>query len=467
MPLRADDEEAASLAHLFRFLGNLLLIFLVKLSKSAACIQNLLIVCLRETSRLADEFLTNLHAAHLRFSQVFGVTAKHDIRAAARHIRGDRHRAELTGLGNDLRFLLMIFRIEHFMLDTALFEHRAQKLGLFNGDRAHQHRLALFMALLDLVNHSFIFRFRRCIHCIRVVVAHHRLIGRDFDGIELINLLEFLALRHCRAGHTGELFIQAEIILEGDGRKRLVLRLNLHALLGLDRLVQALAIAAAEHDAAGELIHNEHLPILHHIIHIALHYALRADSHVDVVLDCNVVEIHEVVHMKVGFRLFHSLFGEHGRFGFFINDIVGVRLFLGVFLRILLLDAHHLQTLGELIRLAVKVGGSVALTGDNQRRARFVDQDRVHFIDDAEIMATLHLQLFIGHHIITQVVKAHLVVCAVGDIRRVGFPALRVVFLMDNQADLQPQEAVNLAHPLRVTPGEVIIDRDDMHPLAG
>ena len=223
MPLRADDEEAASLAHLFRFLGNLLLIFLVKLSKSAACIQNLLIVCLRETSRLADEFLTNLHAAHLRFSQVFGVTAKHDIRAAARHIRGDRHRAELTGLGNDLRFLLMIFRIEHFMLDTALFEHRAQKLGLFNGDRAHQHRLALFMALLDVVNHSFIFRFRRCIHCIRVVVAHHRLIGRDFDGIELINLLEFLALRHCRAGHTGELFIQAEIILEGDGRKRLVL----------------------------------------------------------------------------------------------------------------------------------------------------------------------------------------------------------------------------------------------------
>ncbi len=35
--------------------------------------------------------------------------------------------------------------------------------------------------------------------------------------------------------------------------------------LGLDGLVQALVVAAAVHQAAGELIHNDDLAVLHHI----------------------------------------------------------------------------------------------------------------------------------------------------------------------------------------------------------
>ena len=126
MPLRADDEQATRRAYLVRLLGDLVLIFLVELCEGAACIQDLLIVRLREAGRLADELLADLHAAHLRLGKIFRITAEHDIGAAARHIRRDRHRAGFTGLCDDLRFLLMIFRIEDFMFDMALFEHRAQ-----------------------------------------------------------------------------------------------------------------------------------------------------------------------------------------------------------------------------------------------------------------------------------------------------------------------------------------------------
>ena len=231
--------------------------------------------------------------------------------------------------------------------------------------------------------------------------------------------------------------------------------------------MKAFAVTAAEHNTACKFVNNEHLPILHHIVNVAAHDALCTDGHIDMVLQGDIVEIHQVLHMEIGLRLFHALLGEHRRLRLFIDDIVGVRLFLGVFLSILLLDAHHLQALGKFVRLAIEVRGGVALAGDDQRRARLVDQNGVDLVDDAEIVAALDFQLFIGHHVVAQVIEAHLIVGAVCDIRRIGLAPLGVVFLMYDQTHLEPQEAVNLAHPLRVSPGEVIVDRDHMDAFAG
>ena len=49
---------------------------------------------------------------------------------------------KFTGLGDDLRLLFMVFGVQHFVLDAAVFEHLGQQLALFNGNGAHQHRLA-------------------------------------------------------------------------------------------------------------------------------------------------------------------------------------------------------------------------------------------------------------------------------------------------------------------------------------
>ena len=38
---------------------------------------------------------------------------------------------------------------------------------------------------------------------------------------------------------------------------------------------------------------------------------------------------------------------------------------------------------------------------------------------------------------------------------------------MHDQADAQPEEAVDLAHPLTVAAGEVVVDGDDVHALTG
>ena len=70
-------------------------------------------------------------------------------------------------------------------------------------------------------------------------------------------------------------------------------------------------------------------------------------------------------------------------------------------------------------------------------------------------------------HVVAQVVEAVFVVGAVGDVGSVGLGALVVVEAVDDHADAEAEEAVDLAHPLGVAAGEVVVDRHDVHALAG
>ena len=61
---------------------------------------------------------------------------------------------------------------------------------------------------------------------------------------------------------------------------------------------------------------------------------------------------------------------------------------------------------------------------DDERRAGLIDEHRVNLIHNREVMLALHQKLRIGGHVVAQVVKAKLVVGAIGDIGEVGFAAL-------------------------------------------
>jgi hypothetical protein len=51
-------------------------------------------------------------------------------------------------------------------------------------------------------------------------------VGRDLDDVELVDLGEFVGFGRRRAGHAGELLVEAEVVLEGDRGERLVLGLD-------------------------------------------------------------------------------------------------------------------------------------------------------------------------------------------------------------------------------------------------
>ena len=50
---------------------------------------------------------------------------------------------------------------------------------------------------------------------------------------------------------------------------------------------------------------------------------------------------------------------------------------------------------------------------------------------------------------------------------RVGFAALAIVEVVHDDADRQPEERVELAHPLGVALGQVVVDRDYVHAVSG
>jgi hypothetical protein len=118
--------------------------------------------------------------------------------------------------------------------------------------------------------------------------------GGNLDDVEVVDLDELLLLRLRGTGHPGELLVQAEVVLERDRGERDVLLADAHALLGLDRLVKALAPAAALHDAAGELVDDLDLALLHDVVDVALVERLglkRLDQMVDEEDVARVIEV--------------------------------------------------------------------------------------------------------------------------------------------------------------------------------
>ena len=74
----------------------------------------------------------------------------------------------------------------------------------------------------------------------------------------------------------------------------------------------------------------------------------------------------------------------------------------------------------------------------------------VHLVDDGERVAALDHLVHVHLHVVAQVVEAELVVGAVGDVAGVGRLALLVVEPVDDVADGEAEELVDLPHPLGV-----------------
>ena len=149
-------------------------------------------------------------------------------------------------------------------------------------------------------------------------------------------------------------------------------------------------------------------------------------------------------------ELFHADFGQRHRALLLVDLIVGL-----VELRNVAVDR------------VVEFGTIVERTGNDQRRARLVDEDRVDFVDDRIDVPALDHILQPVLHVVAQIVEAEFVVGAVGDVAVVGFLALLIVEPVHDDADGESEEIVDLPHPLGVALGQIVVDGDDMHAATG
>ena len=238
--------------------------------------------------------------------------------------------------------------------------------------------------------------------------------------------MEFVGFGVCRASHTAQVVVQAEVILEGDRGQRLVFGLNWHTFFGFDRLVQTLAPAPTRHQATGEFVHDNDFTVLHHIVLVAVVQVVGAQCRIQMVHQRDVgwvvqrgTRCNQALRRQHALGGFVALLGQKDLVGFLVQREVAR---LGDALastRVgFALLAH--QQRHHLVHCQVHGGVVFGLAADDQRRARLVDQNRIDLVDDGVVEFALHPVAGLVDHVVAQVVKTVLVVSAVGDVGRVG-----------------------------------------------
>ena len=293
--------------------------------------------------------------------------------------------------------------------------------------------------------------------------------GRDHHDLETVDRLELVGLGIRGTGHAGELLVHAEQVLERDRGEGLVLALDRHAFLGFDGLVQAIGPASPRERAAGEFVDDDDLAVAHDVVHITLVDRVGAQCRIEVMDDRDVLGVVQALVLADDAFLAQQLFGVlHALLGqvhllLLLVDVVVARLGRLARLAFLFLSG---QARHDPVDLDIQLRRLVGRTRDDQRRARFVDQDRIDLVYDRVVQAALVALFLRLRHVVAQIVEAEFVVGAVGDVGGIRGAFVAMFHARPDHADSHAEEPVDLAHPGRVALGEIVVDGDDVHALA-
>ena len=219
--------------------------------------------------------------------------------------------------------------------------------------------------------------------------------------------------------------------------------------------MQAIRPATTIHHTASEFVNDDDLAVLDDIVDVAAEHHHRAQRLVDVMDDLRVLEIVEIIALEQAgglqqaLDLLGAVFGQRDRA-------------LLLVLLIILLD----QLLHDRVDRDIQLRLVVGRTGNDQRRARFVDQDRIDFVDDRMVERALDHRTAIELHVIAQIIEAEFIVGRIGDVGIIGLAALVFRQVGHDHTGGEAQEAIDLTHPFAVTAGQIVVHGDDMDALA-
>ena len=196
--------------------------------------------------------------------------------------------------------------------------------------------------------------------------------------------------------------------------------------------MQSVAPAAPRHQAARELVDDDHLAVVDHVVHVQLEQRVGAQPLMDVVEQRHVRRVVQPVRSRdqpVGehvLGLGHAGLGQLRGLVLLIDEVVAGRFerFAILGLDVALRHRAGRELGNDAVDFVIEVGGFLGRTGNDERRPRFVDQDAVDFVDDGEMVAALDEAREVELHVVAQVVEPELVVGAVGDVRRGRRPAV-------------------------------------------
>ena len=200
----------------------------------------------------------------------FHLRCKFDIRTTTCHVRSDGDYARSSGLCHHHCLLLVQLGVQHVVRDLSERQHARQQFAYLHAGGTYQHRSALCHQSGDLVNHGVVLLAFGFVDTVVHIHTRNRFVGGDNDDVELVDIPELAGLCLGCTGHTGELGVHTEVVLQSNRCKRLRSSLYLHVFLGFHSLVQTVTPAAAFHDTAGLLVNDLYLVVVDDIINIFL-----------------------------------------------------------------------------------------------------------------------------------------------------------------------------------------------------
>ena len=201
-------------------------------------------------------------------ARFFYTGAKLDIGSTTRHVGSDGNGAGQSGFGNHLRFLGVLFRVQYIMRNIFLLQHTRKQFTHFHGSGTHQGRTAHASQFFHFLDHGLVFLPLGFVYKILLVFSDHFYVGRNGYHIQFIDAPELGGFRFGGTGHTGQLMIHTEVVLQGDGGIGLRGGFDLHIFLRFDGLVQPVGITASFEDTARLFIHDLHRSFEYHVLDI-------------------------------------------------------------------------------------------------------------------------------------------------------------------------------------------------------
>ena len=312
----------------------------------------------------------------------------------------------------------MVLGVEDLVRNTVLLQFIRQVLGLLHAGCSDQDRLTRRVPFDNVFDDRVELRTRRSVHQIRLVHADHRTIRRNGDDSEVVDLIELRCFCHRGSGHARQLVVEAEEVLQRHGGEGLILCLDLDAFFGLDRLVQALVVATPLENATGVLVDDDDSAIKQHVITILLEQLFRSNRIVEEAHKRGVDRVIEVVDTKLVLDFVDCFLQNADRALLLVNLVVLI----------------SLENLYDASELRVPRCRLVSRTANDQRCSGLINEDRVHFVNNGKIVASLNHLGFGPRHIVAEVVEPELVVGPIRDVRGVRGAALRRAHLADDDA---------------------------------
>ena len=157
-------------------------------------------------------------------------------------------------------------------------EHLGEHLGDFHAGGTNEDGTTAIAHLLHLFDYCLVLLALGLIDTVIVVLTDYVTIGGHLYYVQLVDIPELASLGNGCTCHTGQLVVHAEIVLQGNGGIGLSGCLNLDMLLGLYRLVQAIAPSATFHDTTRLLVHNLDFAILNHVLVIQIEHCVSLEQ---------------------------------------------------------------------------------------------------------------------------------------------------------------------------------------------